>query len=55
MWKNVQSPFFEGLIADMLRFFETGKPGFDPNETLEVMKLRDMALAAVEGAAQTKL
>ncbi|MBR4887847.1 MAG: Gfo/Idh/MocA family oxidoreductase [Clostridia bacterium] len=51
VWKNVASPFFDGLIADMLRFFETGKPSFDPAETLEVMKLRDMALAAVEACS----
>ena len=46
-WKNVKSAFFDGLIADMLHFFETGETSFDPAETLEVMKLRDMALAAV--------
>ena len=47
VWKDVRSSFFDGLIADMLRFFESGKTSFDPAETLEVMKLRDMALAAV--------
>jgi hypothetical protein len=30
----------------MLRFFETGKASFDPEETLEVMRLRDAILKA---------
>lgn len=47
-WKSLRSPFFDGLIADMLSFFETGKTSFDPSETLEVMRLRDAALKAVE-------
>ena len=47
-WKSVKSPFFDGLIADMLRFFETGKTSFDPAETLEVSRLRDAVLSATE-------
>lgn len=47
-WKSLKSPFFDGLIADMLNFFETGKTSFDVSETLEVMALRDAALKAVE-------
>ncbi len=47
-WKSLRSPFFDGLVADMLSFFETGKTSFDPSETLEVMRLRDAALKAVE-------
>ena len=47
-WKSIKSPFFDGLIADMLSFFETGKASFDPAETLEVIKLRDAVLAATE-------
>lgn len=47
-WKSLRSPFFDGLIADMLSFFETGAASFEPSETLEVMRLRDAALAAVE-------
>ncbi|MBQ8410081.1 MAG: Gfo/Idh/MocA family oxidoreductase [Clostridia bacterium] len=46
LWKAVNSAFFEGLIADMLNFFESGKPSFDLCETLEVMRLRDMVLQA---------
>lgn len=47
-WKSLRSPFFDGLIADMLSFFETGKASFETSETLEVMRLRDAALKAVE-------
>ncbi len=47
-WKSIKSPFFDGLIADMLNFFETGRASFDTAETLEVMKLRDAVLKAVE-------
>ncbi len=46
-YARVTSSFFDGLIADMLRFFETKTPSFDPAETLEVARLRDMVLAAV--------
>ena len=45
-WKSIKSPFFDGLIADMLSFFETGKTSFDRSETLDVMGLRDAALKA---------
>ncbi len=47
-WKSIKSPFFDGLIADMLRFFETGKTSFASAETLEVSKLRDAVLTATE-------
>lgn len=47
-WKSIKSPFFDGLIADMLNFFETGTPSFDPAETLDVSCLRDAALNATE-------
>jgi hypothetical protein len=47
-WKSVKSPFFDGLIADMISFFETGKTSFDTSETLAVAKLRDAVLSAVE-------
>ena len=51
-WKSLKSPFFDGLIADMLNFFETGKASFDCAETLEVMALRDAALRAVENPCE---
>ncbi len=45
---EVTSPFFDGLIADMLHFFETGEISFDPTETLEVMKIREGAMLAAD-------
>ena len=45
---NVQSHFFVGLISDVLRFFESGVTSFDSEETLEVMRLREASLRAVE-------
>ena len=47
-WKSVKSPFFNGLIDDMLNFFRTGEISFDVAETLEVARLRDMMLRAAE-------
>ncbi len=32
---------FDGLIADILRFYNTGEVSFDAAETLEVMKIRE--------------
>ena len=45
-WAQVTSPFFKGLIADMINFFETGKVSFDVNETKAVIKLVETVLAA---------
>ena len=47
-WSNVTSPFFEGLIADIINFFETGKTSFCGCETKAVIRLRDAVLKAVE-------
>lgn len=47
VWKAITSPFFDGLIADMLDFFESGNASFNPSETLEVIKLRDAVLKAI--------
>ena len=44
---TIKSDFFRGLIADILRFYETGKPSFDIAQTLEVMRIRDMILAQI--------
>lgn len=40
----IASDFFGGQMADVLRFFETGKPSFDGAQTLELMKVRDAIL-----------
>lgn len=37
---SIDSPFFDYLLADIVRFFREGTPSFNPEETLEVMKLR---------------
>jgi hypothetical protein len=40
----------------MIRFFKEGTPSFDPAETLEVMKIREAALKAVDaGGVRVKL
>ena len=38
------SPYFENEMKDILRFFLEKKPSFPKNETLEAMRLRDIAL-----------
>lgn len=39
--KGMVSPYFNALIADILRFYLTGETSFDCRETLEVMKIRE--------------
>ena len=46
VWKPVKSEFFKHLMADILRFFDTGEVSFDTPQTLEVMKIRECALKA---------
>jgi len=48
VWKAIMSPFFDGLIADMLTFFDTGETSFLPSETMEVIRLRDAVLKAID-------
>ncbi len=43
-YTGIASPFFNNLLADILRFFEEGESSFDVNETLSVMCLREMAV-----------
>ena len=45
-WAQVTSPFFKGLIADIINFYETGDISFDVNETKEVIKLVEMCIKA---------
>jgi hypothetical protein len=40
------SDFFGNLMDDILAFFSGKDPSFDPNETLEVMKVREAAIKA---------
>lgn len=46
MYSQINSEFFKGLMGDMIRFFENGKPPFDGRQTLEVMRLRDGLIRA---------
>lgn len=44
--KPVEGDYFLVLLEKILGFFETGKVDFDPADTLEVMRIRDKAIAA---------
>lgn len=44
VFRTCDSDYFRNLIADMLRFFDTGKPSFDIWQTKEIMKLREAVL-----------
>lgn len=46
LYSQINSEFFKGLMADMIRFFETKQPPFDGKQTLEVMRLRDALIRA---------
>lgn len=48
MTSKVTSPFFQNLMADIVRFYREGTVSFDPKETLAVMRLRDALLAATK-------
>ena len=45
-YTGIASPFFNNLLADILRFFEEGVTSFDVNETLYVMQVREAAVKA---------
>lgn len=49
----VASGFFDGLMVDMLRFFESSNPPVAAADTLAVMRLRDAILAADEMPGST--
>lgn len=42
----LNSDFFRALIADVLRFFESGELSFDGKETLQVMRIRQALIEA---------
>ena len=48
----ITSSFFVSLLQDIIRFFETGERSFDPQQTLEVMRVRDALLAAQNADSQ---
>lgn len=43
---SINSPFFNNLIADIFRFFQTKTTSFSLDETMEVMKIRETAIKA---------
>lgn len=42
----VESSLFTGLLAGILKFYQTGETPFDGNQTLEVMKIREAIVKA---------
>jgi hypothetical protein len=48
----ISSDFFRGLIADMLRFFDTGSVSFDTAQTLKVMKIREGIIRGKEALGE---
>ena len=44
---KIASPFFNNLIEEILRFFNSGTAPFDTEQTLEVMKIREMFIKAL--------
>ena len=38
---KIESDFFKILMRRIIEFYDSGKPFFDVNETLEVMKIRE--------------
>ena len=46
--ESVASPFFKTLLHTILTFFMDGKLPFDPQQTLDVIAIRDAVLKAVE-------
>ncbi len=48
MTANPKGRIFNGLIADILRFFEDGKMSFDAAQTLEAIRVRDALLSSVD-------
>lgn len=51
-FESIDYSFFKYLLEDIMRFFETGKPSFDVNETLEVIKVREKLISAKECEGQ---
>ena len=47
----IKSAFFPALMAEILRFYENGKSSVSPEETLEVMRLCQGAVRAMNGDA----
>lgn len=48
----IRSDFFKILIADILKFYQTSKPSFNTEQTLEVMKIREAVIVGMEKNGQ---
>ena len=48
----IESDFFVNLLSDILRFYISGEPSFDVNETLEVMKIREAVVKGVSNIGE---
>lgn len=47
-WKECRSDFFYGSICDMVRFFDSGVPSFDIEQTKQVIKLIELVKMSIE-------
>ena len=43
-YTKISSDFFGNLMKEIIAFFDSGRQPFSPDETLEVMRVRDMLL-----------
>ena len=41
---SIQKSFFRNLIAEILKFYASGKLPFNPAETLEIARIREVAI-----------
>lgn len=48
----IEFDFFVNLLSDILRFYISGEPSFDVNETLEVMKIREAVVKGVSNIGE---
>ena len=49
----IDTDFFKKLMEDMLRFFESGRMSFDPEETLAVAGIREAAIISKNNGGET--
>lgn len=49
---SVSSDYFKALLADILHFYATGEKSFDGGQTLEVMKIREKAVAGISAPGE---
>ena len=52
IFRQIQSDYFGLLMEDILRFYESGECSFDPEQTLEVMRIREGILKGKEALGQ---